>query len=231
MNPEGHPPDDRDPGRSRGVAPVLDAVVLAGGRSSRLGGTPKSGLRLDDLSLLDRTLATVAQARLIVVVGDVACCPSSVLQTREDPPFGGPAAGIGAGLAALAEAGDRRSDYTVVLACDMPAVAASVDCLLRVLTESHGDDRLHADDPDGYIAVAEDGRHQPLVAIYDTAALTRAVARAKSGSGLNGASVFGLISGLDLKPVAVPPGSTEDVDTWQDAERFGIVRVGVNPSP
>ena len=35
--------------------PRFDAIVLAGGRSSRLGGVPKAGLVLDGQTLLERT--------------------------------------------------------------------------------------------------------------------------------------------------------------------------------
>ncbi|WP_232818954.1 molybdenum cofactor guanylyltransferase [Homoserinimonas sp. OAct 916] len=216
-------------GSTKPEALVLDAIVLAGGRSSRLGGTPKSSLRLGGRSLLARTLAAVADARMTVVVGDVASEGGTVLRAREDPPFGGPAAGIGAGLTALARATDEASDYIVVLACDMPAVAESLSCLRQALSGSHGTTPVSADAPDGFIAVAVDGRLQPLVAIYATGALATVVAEANRRAGLTGASVFGLISGLDLRQVTVPAGSTDDVDTWQDAARFGIEQAGISP--
>ena len=34
----------------------FDAIILAGGRSSRLGGVPKSGLIYDGATLLERSL-------------------------------------------------------------------------------------------------------------------------------------------------------------------------------
>ena len=103
----------------------FDAVVLAGGRSSRLGGTAKAMLEIDGLTLLDITLDAVRDARHTVVVGDVVA-PPGILVTREAPVFGGPAAGIAAGLAAL----DSTVDHVLVLACDMPRVSEVVTALL-----------------------------------------------------------------------------------------------------
>ena len=90
----------------------MDALVLAGGRSSRLGSVAKAGLIYEAQTLLERTLDAVAAAGSIVVVGpDVrTTAERPVLQAREDPPFGGPVAAIGAGMDALAtRAGDQRA--------------------------------------------------------------------------------------------------------------------------
>jgi choline kinase len=48
---------------------TFDAVILAGGRSSRLSGTPKALLRLEGKSLLLRTLEAVRRAQRVAVVG------------------------------------------------------------------------------------------------------------------------------------------------------------------
>ena len=81
----------------------FDAIILAGGRSSRLGGVPKSGLIFDGATLLERSLRAADAAGRIVVVGpDPGDLPDGVLSCREDPPFAGPAAAIAAGLGALA---------------------------------------------------------------------------------------------------------------------------------
>jgi CTP:molybdopterin cytidylyltransferase MocA len=75
-----------------------DAVILAGGRGSRLGAS-KPDLRVGGLRLLDIALAAASGAGRIVVVGDVDV-PTGVLRTREEPAFGGP-------VAALARLADR----------------------------------------------------------------------------------------------------------------------------
>ena len=204
----------------------FDAIILAGGRSSRLGGVPKSGLTYAGATLLERSLRAAAGAGRSVVVGpDPGELPGGVLTCREDPPFSGPAAAIAAGLAALAaDHTDRReapAPVTLVLACDMPRSADAV----RALAEALASAAAAAPDRggrDGVMAVSADGRKQPLAGFYGTGALQRAVADAASRDGLENASVFALLARLDMREVRVPPGSTDDVDTWDDASALGV---------
>ena len=206
----------------------FDAIILAGGRSSRLGGVPKSGLLYDGATLLERSLRAAGAAGRTVVVGpDPGDLPGGVLTCREDPPFAGPAAAIAAGLAALAAdlAGGHEAaapaPFTLVLACDMPRSAEAVRALAESLAafdavapEQNGGD--------GVMAVSADGRKQPLAGFYGTAALQRCVADAAGRGGLENASVFALLARLDVREVRVPPGSTDDVDTWDDASALGV---------
>jgi molybdopterin-guanine dinucleotide biosynthesis protein A len=209
----------------------FDAIILAGGRSSRLGGVPKTRLAVDGATLLERSLQAARGARRTVVVGpDPGGLPPEVLGCREDPPFAGPAAAIAAGLSALAGAGSGvraaggPAPLTLVLACDMPRVAGAVNALLDALAT--GPDRGR----DGAVAVSADGRTQPLVGLYGTAALRRAVAGAARRNALAGGSVFALLASLELWTVPVPPGSTDDVDTWDDASALGVSRPGPDRS-
>lgn len=202
----------------------FDAVILAGGRSSRLGGVPKAQLAVDGATLLELTLAAVRGALRAVVVGpQLGGLPPEVLGCREDPPFAGPAAAIAAGLSALAGAGEQAGNspaaLTLVLACDMPRVAAAVSTLLAAGEE--GNTGVPAGG-DGVMAVSSDGRTQPLVGLYRTAALQRAVDDAARRNALEGGSVFALLASLELRKVPVPPGSTDDVDTWDDASALGV---------
>jgi len=182
----------------------FDAVVLAGGRSSRLGGTAKAMLEIDGRTLLEITLAAVTDARRTVVVGDVVA-PPGILVTREAPVFGGPAAGIAAGLAAL----DSTADHVLVLACDMPRVSEVVTAL-RAAGEG--------------IAVDE-AREQYLAGLYPSLALREAALRQPGSTPVAGGSVRSLLAAIEktraLPRIAVPPGSTHDIDTWTDAELFG----------
>ncbi len=204
----------------------FDAIILAGGRSSRLGGVPKSGLIFDGATLLERSLrAAGAAARTVVVGPDPGGLPGGVLTCREDPPFAGPAAAIAAGLAALAadRAGRRAAaaPFTLVLACDMPRSADAVRALAEALA-AHAAGPPERDGPDGVMAVSADGRKQPLAGFYGTAVLQRSVADAASRNRLENASVFALLARLDVREVRVPPGSTDDVDTWDDASALGV---------
>ena len=161
----------------------FDAIILAGGRSSRLGGVPKSGLIYDGATLLERSLRAAGAARRTVVVGpDPGDLPGGVLTCREEPPFAGPAAAIAAGLAALAadHAGRHaagRRPITLVLACDMPRSAGAVRALAEALAASAAGTPERGG-ADGVMAVSADGRKQPLVGFYGTAALQRSVADA-----------------------------------------------------
>jgi molybdopterin-guanine dinucleotide biosynthesis protein A len=192
----------------------FNALILAGGRSSRLGGVPKQGLVFHGDTLLQRSLAAASGANRTVVVGpDPGPLPAGVLSCREQPEFAGPAAAVGAGLEALAQAGSERT-YTLVLACDMPKVSAAVEALTAALAGDPGADAI--------IACAEDGRAQQLAGFYRTAVLKRAARELASQGALNNGSMRALLASLDVQLVTVPAGSTADVDTWDDAAALGV---------
>ncbi|QCR44398.1 hypothetical protein C1N91_13605 [Curtobacterium sp. SGAir0471] len=188
-----------------GVVPH-DAVLLAGGRASRMGGIDKTALIADGLALSDHAVAAAARARIVVLVGlrDGRTAPDGVVVTREDPPFGGPVAGIAAGLAAVA----APAPWTLVLACDLVRPERAVDALLGA-----ADDEA---DVDGFIAVDEDGRRQPLLALYRSDALRAAVRELGDPTG---AAVRRLTAGLRLVEVPLPADLCADVDEPADATR------------
>ncbi|MET1065196.1 MAG: NTP transferase domain-containing protein [Arthrobacter sp.] len=199
----------------------FDAVILSGGRSTRLGGVPKSGLVYDGATLLERALQAVRGAEAAVVVGpDPGTLPHGVLACREDPPFAGPAAAIAAGLSALerhrgGDPGHRAAPpFTLVLACDMPRSAVAVRALLAAAAG--------APPGDGLMAVSVDGRRQPLVGLYGTPVLKKSAAEAQQRGTLKNASVFALLARLEVREVTVPGGATDDVDTWEDAAALGV---------
>lgn len=195
----------------------FDAVILAGGRSSRLGGVPKSGLIHDGATLLEGALRSARGAVAVAVVGpDPGPLPRGVVRCREDPPFAGPAAAVAEGLAALERSrGARpRAPYTLVLAVDMPGAGAAVQALLDAAAE--------APPGDGLMAVSAEGRRQPLVGLYGTTVLLRCAAEASQRGALENASVFALLARLEVREVNVPQGSTDDVDTWGDAAALGV---------
>jgi molybdopterin-guanine dinucleotide biosynthesis protein A len=213
----------------------FDAVILAGGKSSRLGGVPKAQLRYDGATLLQRAVAAARGAGRVVVVGpDPGTLPDGTLTAREDPPYSGPAAAIAAGLLALegqdgevkdgvgqdseAQGGvvpsPEHAPWVLVLACDMPLAAAAVPVLLQELAGR--------EETEGAMSISGDGRKQPLLGIYRVSALQREVQAAAEQGGLANAAVFRLLARLDLLAVPVPTGSTDDVDTWEDAAALGV---------
>lgn len=181
-----------------------DAVVLAGGQGRRLGGAAKPDVVVAGRRLLDHALDAVAGAARRVVVGPESCARQGVLRTLEEPPGGGPVAGVDAGLAAL---GGDAAETVVVLACDVPRAAGLVPRLLAAL----------ADAPDADGAVAHDGDHrQHLVAAYRRAALVAALAALRADGGVRDRSVRRLVAALRLVDVTDSDGSAADADTWQD---------------
>ncbi|MBN9606958.1 MAG: NTP transferase domain-containing protein [Actinomycetales bacterium] len=203
---------------------ILDAVVLAGGRSRRLGGLAKATLELDGEPLVARAvrIALEAGARRVVVVGPDpgVALPVSVTFTREEPAFGGPAAAIGAGAAVLAGAGAPSAEGILLLACDMPAAAPAVATLVTAFAS-----RLADGDADGVIGV-DRGRRQPLLAVVRPAALVSALtaARDRGPSGLRDLALRELLAPLRLDAVPVPEGSSDDVDEPEDLPRHGLLR-------
>ena len=138
---------------------VTSGVVLAGGRSSRMG-TPKAALEWHGSTLLRRTAGILARATggPVVVVRaagqDLPSLPKGTL-VADDPREGkGPVQGIAAGLAALG----GRADAAFIASTDMPFLhPAFIRRVLRLLSDAEGTDVA--------LPVAR-GFRQPLAAAY-----------------------------------------------------------------
>ena len=139
--------------------PDYAGVVLAGGRSSRMG-TPKAALEWHGSTLLRRTVGILARATggPVVVVRargqDLPALPPDV-EVVDDPRDGqGPVQGLAAGLGALLD----RADAAFVSSTDMPFLhPAFVRRVLRAVAEG----------ADVGLPVAR-GYPQPLAAAYRT---------------------------------------------------------------
>jgi molybdenum cofactor guanylyltransferase len=138
------------------------AVVLAGGKSSRMG-TPKAALEWHGATLLHRTVAIAARATSgpVVVVRapgqDLpAPLPAGVLVV-DDPREGkGPVQGIAAGLAALA----GRAEAAFIASTDLPFLHPAF-----IRSVLHGLSGPGTCAPDVCLPVAR-GYPQPLAAAY-----------------------------------------------------------------
>ncbi len=104
----------------------------------------------------------------------------------------------------------------------MPRVGKAVAALKDALRFTEPPGTASSTKSDGVVALSEDGRRQPLVGFYSTTALQRAVAEMDAEGRLINGSVRALLASLDVHLVAVPPGSTADVDTWEDAAAVGV---------
>ena len=182
-------------------------------------GRDKATLAVDGRTLLERTLSGVPETVPVVVAGpEVPLTRSHVEFAREDPPGGGPVAGLDAALTRV------TTDVAVVLATDLPFVGVLPSALAQEL--------LRADPSvDAVLAVDAEGRSQQLCAAYRVDALRGAIA---AGGAASGASMRGVIARMNTRPLEAPaadgsaaaPGAmvdpVRDIDTPQDlTEAFG----------
>ncbi len=183
----------------------FDAVIVAGGKGSRMGGVSKADLDVSGERLLDIVLRAAAGAATTVVVGDVEV-PRDVVLTREDPPGTGPAAGLLAGLDAVGS----PAPWTLALACDLPGAPEAVGRLLEAAASA-------PDEAEGLCLRDAGGELQHLAALYRTPALRRAFT--EWGDPAN-RSVRGVMASLALLPVDPGDASVEDLDTPEQLERW-----------
>ena len=181
----------------------LGAVVLAGGTAVRMGGVDKASIEIDGVTLLERALAATMSATEVVVVGDEVPTTRPVTWTREDPPGGGPAAGLLAGLDRFL----RPPDLVCVLAVDMPRVNAGT--VARLTWAVEGDATV-----DGAVLLDGEGRRQVLTAVYRLASLQ--AARPEDREREHGLPVRRLVGLLRLAEVPAVGDEARDVDTWED---------------
>jgi len=186
----------------------FDAMILAGGRGMRLGGRDKAALTVAGQPLLGRALDAVTGAGRVVVVGPVAV-PDGVAQVFEDPPDGGPVAGIAAGLNSL-RTGREPAPWTCVLAVDQPDAARALAPLLAARSGA-GDD-VHA-----VCHRDASGHPQWLLAVYRTQNLLAALAPFGTG---HGTPMRALVAELSFRYVQEGVEHVGDVDTWADHARW-----------
>lgn len=196
-----------------GRAPEFCAIIVAGGKSSRLNHTPKAGLSNGSQTLLDRALDAARQAQLRVVVGpETLPVPPDALRTREDPPYSGPAAAIHAGIEKLADtyaAHDRQPPlWCLILGVDTPHISPALEKLLACAADAPHDTL-------GYWGVSDE-IFQPLVGIYRFAELRETFAE-----GSTNASVRSFLKRLNPAVVELDPAHTVDIDTWEQAHELG----------
>lgn len=202
---------------------ALDAVVLAGGTARRLGGVSKPDVLVAGRRLLDHVLeglaalrgsAALPAGRTVVVAPPEVALPPGVLRALEDPPLGGPVAGIAAGLQALAAdaGGSAPAPVTAVLTCDAPGAATALPPLLGALEAAPAVPGI-----DG--ACARAGDHtQYLLGVYWTPALLGAVA--PGGAPLRDRAVHRTLGALRVLEVAGTERAAVDLDTWEQVRAW-----------
>ena len=127
----------------------IDAFILAGGASRRMG-TDKSQLLIDHQTFIERIAETLSNVTgSITVVG--RCLDASSLPSVPDiyPQWGA----LG-GLHAALTASNRA--WAIVVACDLPFVTSELFLRMANMRLDH----------DAVVPVQQDGRAQPLAALY-----------------------------------------------------------------
>jgi molybdopterin-guanine dinucleotide biosynthesis protein A len=141
--------------RESTIGKSASAIILAGGRSSRMGQA-KATLRFGNVTLIERTVSELARAFDDIVV--VAAPESEAIEipalgaatiVRDDEAYQGPAGALARGLRAA------RHELAFACSCDLPMLRSEVASWMLSLA-------------DGYDAVIPraDGRLQPLHAVY-----------------------------------------------------------------
>jgi molybdopterin-guanine dinucleotide biosynthesis protein A len=203
-----------------------DALILAGGAARRLGGQDKTGLLVGGQTLLDRVIAAVSDAVQVIVVGPVRPVQGSVRWVREEPPGGGPVAGIAAGLAEV------TAPVVAVLAGDLPFLSPSAIAAMRAAVTPAVAGTVTppvagtvtppvAGTAAGALLVDAGDRDQLLAGCWRTAALRGAVATLATPVD---ASVRRTVASLPVARVRLPvdpasPPPWWDCDTFDDVEQ------------
>lgn len=179
-------------------------ILLAGGRSTRMGAD-KAQVRVNGRRLVDIALATLPDGAPRVVVSPVDLGLDGVPTVSEDPPYGGPVAGIAAGFAELPE----TIDFVSVLAVDAPASGLLLPTMRRAIGERFD------------VAVVEDaeGRVQPLCALWRRQALAEALDAIE----VRDAPARALIAAAGNIVAVAGTGAERDYDTAAELAELGTV--------
>lgn len=195
------------------IMPLRSVLVLAGGASRRFGrdklaepldGEP-GGVTVLDV-LLD-AVVTAAPDAVVVAVGPERSTRRAVRWVREDPPGGGPAAALVAGLRVVGDG------WVAVVPGDAPGAAGALATLTQALEGTAAAGAVAA------MAVDVSGREQPLQLVLTAEGARRLVDEAGVDAGRD-LSVRLLVTALDPVRVPVPAETTWDVDTPEQLDTW-----------
>lgn len=199
------------PSQLHETSATVAAIILAGGASSRLGGTDKTRLPIAGASALQRVLRAAPVGRRIVVGpsgedGDMLAERHGARFVLEDPPRSGPLAALERGVAEFSEGADEA--VVLVLGGDMPMLRPET---LEALAASSAEQQAVT------ALEAEDGQLQFLGAAWPLGRLRTALAVIEHpGGGWADLSLRRLYAQLDEDElVTLPTTGAEgaDIDT------------------
>ena len=127
------------------------AFILAGGASSRMG-TDKSQLLIGSETFTDHIANTLRKVTDSVTLVGSSPRDSALPSVPDVYPQWGALGGVHAALSA------SKREWAIVVACDLPFVTSELFLYLAALRMDH----------DAVVPIQEDGRPQPLAALYRT---------------------------------------------------------------
>ena len=207
------------------------AIVLAGGRSSRLGGVDKASLRIDGERLVDRVVAAIRDRGISqpIVVGPPSVIPETAVGVREDPPFSGPLAALAAALPLV----DPAATSVLLLSCDLAFPEQVLTALAQEIDERSASETAPADTGDAPVRTKvlsgrsealvledPDGRAQWLAGWYPLAGLREGLAAL--GTSVENRPLRAAFTKLTVLPVSVARRTVHDIDTPADLEQARI---------
>jgi len=201
------------------VSRVVSALILAGGKNTRMGGEDKAFLTVEGASVFERTFALLRRCFPQVVV--VSNCPDKYRRfdvdvVADEIPDLGPLGGLHAGLGRL------RQPYAFVVACDMPFLR--IEPIAFLVARLHGQDAV--------IPRWEDDI-EPLHALYAThlrAPIARAVERgARAIRDFLPQIDVEFVPEVEMRAVPGAAESFRNINTPAEAARFSVRRsLGAN---
>jgi len=183
-----------------GIRPQAGGIVLAGGKSSRMG-QDKSLMLLDGTTLVERAVRQLQPILDEVFVGGSDLEKLAFLGLNvipDEAPDQGPLMGIVSCLAA------SRFDLSFVTGCDIPEVHQGL--VEKMITEADGFDLV--------IPRSADGRLEPLFAVYRKTVLEPARALLAEGN----RRITDLLPRVKAKHVEMPGGWYRNLNTMEDYE-------------
>lgn len=137
--------------------PSATAIILAGGKSSRMG-TDKGMLSINDQTMLEHICKQLRGtfSQILISAGEIEKYSFAGFEVvRDKISSQGPLMGIASALEASA------NEINFVVACDIPHI--EMDCVRKMLTEARGADIV--------VPTTGDKKYEPLFAIYRKSAL------------------------------------------------------------
>lgn len=192
---------------------AFEAVILAGGRGSRLGGADKPGLMVGTATLAAAVVTAAAQAgaQRVILVGPArpellplaGRLPGGLLTVCEEPPACGPVPALRCGLAQV------RQSWTAVLAADLPFLrGGQLQALLKAALPARA----------GAVLTDDGGMPQWLAGCWRTERLRPAL-HAYRGTSLRGLMLPLRPAGLHCDVAAGQAPPWLDCDTAADLDR------------